>query len=811
LKAIKEFSLYKSKLGFIISIKIILKLFLLVFSTVYCNSYLENFSPDSLRFKTATATRAFEEPIIDGKLDDAIWSSASSIIEFFQVEPLELSAPSEKTIARFLYDDESIYISFECFDSSPEKIKKPLVRRDNWFYGFGDQSDWVGISIDSKNNDYDGYFFALNAAGAKMDVSVSGHMQFDRSWDAVWNSGININENGWTAEFKIPFAVFQFENSKEIIWGIDFIRGHHRTQEVHKWPGHAKTIRGNIYQLGVLVGIKDIPNPKQLELLPFSLNGKKGGSYSYQFGLDARYGITPNSVMKATLNPDFGQVEADPSVLNLTAFETFYDEKRPFFSEGSDFFSERLELFHSRRIGKKANYLEPEEGEPKSPLGNTTILGAMKVLGSTQSGFNYGFIEAITNEERVTWLYDSTKTSVLIEPLTYYSVAKIEAPMINKLSRLGIMATDVSRRENPGATTVGLNWNLGLLDNRLFSNGQIAQSNKEGTIGNAWRFNIGYTDPSWWSARFWYGTYDDKFDINDIGYLRRNDLSWIGGRVELRKQNPWGPFLYNEVELKYMEEWRGDGLRLDKELELEQNNLLSNYWSLGVFSMLNLPSYNDDDIFRSDLAWEYKTEMWGYIGPTIKTDRRKKIIIGTDFGIGYGKKRGPGYRTSIGINVRPITQLNINIEIVQDLSPAYMQWVDVLELSEDTLRVYASSEQKTRDINLRVNWTFSPELTLECFLQPFYVNMNYNKYYNLTDPRTMNLVRYDYLFNNEDPGFLIKNTVGTMVLRWEYKQGSTIYLVYNINNSKYYSKNTSDWSNSSNNAIFVKFNYWLKI
>ena len=155
--------------------------------------------------------------------------------------------------------------------------------------------------------------------------------------------------------------------------------------------------------------------------------------------------------------------------------------------------------------------------------------------------------------------------------------------------------------------------------------------------------------------------------------------------------------------------------------------------------------------------------------------------------------------------------MNINIEMVQDLSPTYMQWVDVLDLYEDTIRVYANSEQKTRDINLRLNWTFSPELTLECFLQPFYVNMNYNRYYNLTDPQSMNLVEYDYLFNNEDPGFLIKNTVGTIVLRWEYKPGSTIYLVYNINDSKYYSKGTDEWSNSSNNAVFIKLNYWLKI
>ena len=802
--------MYNNPLVFFI-IKIIFTSFFLIQPTIQGKSYLESVNPDSLRHKTATAVRVFEEPIIDGKLDDGVWSSALSIDEFFQVEPIELSPPSEKTVARVLYDDKSVYVSFECFDSSPGNIKTPLVRRDNWVFGFGDQSDWVGISIDSKNNDYDGYFFAVNAAGAKMDVSVSGHMQFDRSWDAVWSSGININKNGWTAEFKIPFAVFQFENSEEVTWGIDFVRNHHRTQETYKWPGHAKATRGNIYRLGVLIGIKDIPNPKQLELLPFSLSGKKDNNLSSQLGLDARYGVTSNSVMKITLNPDFGQVEADPSVLNLTAFETFYDEKRPFFSEGSDFFSERLELFHSRRIGKKANYLKPSDGEPKTPLKNTTILGAMKVLGSSQSGLNHGFIEAVTNEERVTWLYDSTATSIIIEPQTYYSVAKIEAPVINKISRLGIMATDVSRKENPGSTTLGANWNLGLLNNRLFSSGQLVRSDKEGVIGSAWRFNIGYTNPSWWSARFWYGRYDDKFDINDIGYLRRNNLSWIGGRFELRKQEPWGPFLYNDLELKYMGEWRGDGLSLDKELEIEQNNLLSNYWSIGFFSALFLPTYSDDDLFRSDDAWEYKTEMWGYIGPSIQTDRRKKIIVNTDIGVGYGKKRGIGFRASAGVNIRPITPLNINIEIVQDLRPTYMQWVDIIHGSVDTIRVYANSKQKTRDITLRLNWTFSPEFTLECFLQPFYASMNYIDYYRHVAPRTMELTEFNYLNNYENPGFSINNTVGTIVLRWEYKLGSTFYLVYNINNSNYFSQETQEWSKNSDNAIFIKFNYWLKI
>ena len=279
-----------------------------------------------------------------------------------------------------------------------------------------------------------------------------------------------------------------------------------------------------------------------------------------------RYGLTSNSVMKITFNPDFGQVEADPSVLNLTAFETFYEEKRPFFSEGSEFFNHRISLFNSRRIGRRPSYYIPDNGELEDLPDYTTILGASRVMGSLASGINYGFIGALTRGETAIHIDSLDSRNIVVEPKSNYSIGRVEIPMINNISRVGIMATNVTRANNPGATVIGTDWTLGFYDNRLFTNGQIIHSNVDREYGSAYRFNFGYLDPVWWSFRFWYGTTDDKFNINDLGYLRRNGTSWTGIRLELRKQEPWGNFINNNLELKVSQNWNKEGLVIELSL-----------------------------------------------------------------------------------------------------------------------------------------------------------------------------------------------------------------------------------------------------
>ena len=223
-----------------------------------------------------------------------------------------------------------------------------------------------------------------------------------------------------------------------------------------------------------------------------------------------------------------------------------------------------------------------------------------------------------------------------------------------------------------------------------------------------------------------------------------------------------------------------------------------------------MPAYNDEDIFRNEEAWAYKTELWGYAGPTFSTDRRKKLVLNAVIGSGYGKNRGWGYHASLGAEIKPIEPLNIEIKAIQDRGPTYMQWVDVVETQNDTARVYANSLLLTRDVTLRLNWTFSPDLSLQCFVQPFFADMDYENYYRLLAPETMDLEDYNYLNDYDNPDFKLQNTVGTFVLRWEYRSGSTIFIVYNLNDNKFYSPVDDTWISEGANALYFKLNYWIK-
>ena len=791
--------------------QILINVIFILSSIIAQKSYLDNYNPDSLRYKLSYATRCISPPVIDGKLDDDSWSQAVPVDEFFQIEPIELSKPSENTLVRVLYDDFGLYIAFDNFDSKPNNIRKPLTRRDDYMDGFASSSDWVGFAIDSKNDDFNGNWFAVNAAGVKIDVAISGHEDYDPSWNAVWDAEVHIYESGWSAEFRIPFSVFQFENKENQIWGIEYERHIHRIQETIRWPGNQKSHIGTVSAFGVLLGLKNIPEPKKVELIPYALSSFNKVDNQYDIGADLRYGITSNAVLNATINPDFGQVEADPSVLNLTAYETFYEEKRPFFSEGANFFQHRLQLFHSRRIGNAPGYFSPDSGALEGVSGNTTILGAFKLLGTTTSGINYGLINATTSEELgILVRPDGDKENFVVEPQSNYAVARFEKTIMNKFSRIGIMATDVRRKHSESANVSGLDWKIGLKNNRLFSNGQIVRSTTA-QRGNAFRFNIGYTDPVWWSTRFWYGTYDNKFDINDMGYLRRNDLTWTGVMFEARRSEPHGYFLNSSIEFKYKKEWRGDGLTLEDELGLEIWSLLKNYWRFGIDSKIKKPAYNDDDLFRDDRAWVYSTEKFLWNSFWMKSDRRKKLILGFNGGIGYAKMRGKGYFTKFEIDYKPIEPLKISIEASQDLTPSYMQYVDIIDIENTINRIYAKSEQLTNEVEFRVDWTFSPELSLQGYFQPFYADMRYLSYYELISPESMNLQPFDYLTLNDNPDFKWKNRIGTFVFRWEYSPGSTLFLVYNLSEYDYFSASDNSWTSESSNAIVFKLNYWLKI
>jgi len=776
-----------------------------------------------LKNKIYKSTRTETPPIIDGNLDDEVWGNAVVLDDFLQFEPYNLIAPTVRTEARMLYDDDYLYVAFNNFDPNPEKIMVRRTRRDDWRTGFDFNADWVGIGIDSRNDDKTGYWFAVNAAEVQVDVAITGdgHGGFDGTWNAVWESKVAFHNDGWSAEIKIPFNVFQYSKSNIQEWGASLQRGYYSNQEEIHWPGRPKGVRGIVPHFGVLKGIENIPQPRNIELVPYLLGGQTKtdkNKSAKNLGLDARYNLNSNTTLNMTFNPDFGQVQADPSVLNLSAFETRLDERRPFFVQGANFFKSRLNLFNSRRIGKTPGYYKPDSGSIVEKPNETTIIGAAKILGETSSGLKYGLINAITDQEYGT-VEDEIDGNVqrnkfLIEPYTNYFVGRIEKPVINELSTIGFMATDLHRQnESNKASVLNADWSLKLLENKLSFSGQFANSIKTDQSGYAGRFILGYRDPVWWDVNWWSGYKDKNFDVSDLGFQEKNNSWYSGIRVSIRRDYPKSIFLNQQLELKLNtggrgKDDRGDALLTRKNIELEQDNDFLNYWGLGWDINVSGETFEDDDIYRDSRAVIIKDEAWKSFNFWFRTDRRKRIVIRPSFNYNEGRLRGSGRKYGLEIILKPTDYINFSIESTTEHKPGSMQWVGIVEDEKGPNIIYSNILRKQTNTEVRLNVAFSSKMTFEAYYQPFKVYMDYEDYNRLVREKSFDLEPYNY---DKDKDFKIDNNVGTFVFRWEYLPGSLIYAVYNLNDNNYYSYQDGAWSPSKSNSLFIKIDRFFQM
>lgn len=794
---------------------IVLKNIALFFVSILFESvYAQEIDPDQLRLKEIYAARVQTPPVLDGLLDDEVWKNVVPESDFLQWRPYNLKPPAEKTEVRLVYDDNYIYVGVNCLTSKPEKIVGRLGRRDSWQESFGEKSDWVVVAFDSNNDDRTGHHFFVNTVGSRLDVALSGGGKggFDSSWDAVWDFKSALHENGWSIEYRFPFSIFSFEANSNQDWGFFVARHIQYKQEETQWPCVPFGVEGFVPYYGVLKGISDIPSPKKIEALPYLLSGNTDKVNTSSVGIDLKYGFSARSSLNLTFNPDFGQVETDPSVLNLTAFETQFQEKRKFFIEGNNFFKNIYELFYSRRIGKVPGLLTPDDGEIISKPNVTTILGAGKLLGETKKGTKFGIIEAVTDEEYGVWEHEVgdslVREKILLEPRSNYFIGRVEQPVFNSLSTVGLMVTDL-RRNNAGYSNVlGLDWNIRFLNNALSIRGQLVHSSKDRTSGNGARIFVGYLNPEWWELKFFTGYKDKTFEINDLGFDWLYSNWYYGVDGGIRKQKPWGRFLKNDLKIKYHVGGRGDGLINNKYLRINQKNDFKNYWSIGSDLDMNFAAFNDYDTFRDNDAWVYKSETIGDFRIWIRTDQRKQFTTDVSLSIGRGQYSPWENRFGLKLNYKPLNNVSIALDLTQDYDRKAMEWVGIEEDSLGKNIIYAESSSIMRDIKLRFNWTFSPELTFEAFMQPFTVNMDYLSYNKLLKEKTRDLEPYIY---TDDPDFKLDNNVGTFVLRWEYKPGSTAFIVYNFNKRRSFSSQDQTWSTISSNSLFLKLNYWFQI
>src|ERR1041384_7980621 len=395
------------------------------------------------------AVRAVRPPVIDGRDDDPIWQQAPAITAYREFQPAENGDPRFATAAKIAYDANNIYIFVRAFDPHPDSILRPLSRRDQ----IG-ATDKVGAMLDSYHDRRSGYEFWVTPAGVKLDVAIYNDGNEDEAWDAVWYVATRVDSLGWTAEFRIPLSQLRYSPAATHTFGVLLLRDIYRYTERLAWPQVSRSRAAVVSQFGGWSGLGGLGSPRRLEVAPYTVAKNAsvptatgfGRDQTFTAGADVKYGITSNLTLNATVNPDFGQVEADPAVVNLTAFETFFQERRPFFVEGTGIFRFSVDcnqvncsgegLFYSRRIGR-APQLGDTFYDPRSPTA-TRILGAGKLTGRLSGGLTVGLREALTQ-------HVGPPSGVTIEPQTNYSVVRLQQDLDGGESGVGMLLTAVNR------------------------------------------------------------------------------------------------------------------------------------------------------------------------------------------------------------------------------------------------------------------------------------------------------------------------------------------------------------------------------
>src|SRR5436309_4233084 len=668
---------------------------------------------------TMTAVRVSHPPTLDGRLDDPAWAGAVPIRGFTETDPDEGKAASESTTVMLLYDADAIYVGARLYDDAPAKISSRLGRRDD-----NTQSDVFYVDFDSYHDHRTAFEFAVNPAGVKLDDLCSNDFFIgDRSWDPVWEVATAIDSLGWVVEMRIPFSQLRFPQVRAQVWGVNFFRWVFRKNELSQWVFKKKTETGYASRFGHLVGLRDIPSPRRLELLPYSLGRgtydspaagnpfDDGHSYFGGAGLDLKYGVTSNLTLDAAVNPDFGQVESDPSFVNLTAFEQFLPERRPFFVEGAsifDFggtgpyiqFANTPQYFYSRRIGR------PPEHEAAAPAGgfvdaptNSTILGSAKLSGKTPGGWSLGVLDAVTAREQASFASGGSGWHEDVEPLTNYVVGRVRRE-VGGHTGVGFLATAVDRRNiSASLDSLGGGRYVGAADfyHRWANNAYSVYASLGASLvtGDTLAMRLTQEQPTRYYQRpdapylgrrydprrtslsgvgadfsinkeggnsnwgFALSTTTPGFEVNDLGFQRRTDRTAGDLFVGHRWTTPGRVFRQASIgvdPLAFAWNYGGDRIQFARDINVFVQ--LLNYWSANVFVYQQQRGI-DDRLTRGGPA-AVAPAQW-QAGASITSDTRQPV--NGPLNIQYFPDAGgtSSFTASPVINLRPSAAVSLQI------------------------------------------------------------------------------------------------------------------------------------------------------
>ena len=819
---------------------------------------------------TATAIQ------IDGELSEAIWAKVPAVTGFVQRDPKEGAPATFDTDVRVAFDATALYIAVDAHDPDPAKVVGILTRRDE-----GSPSDWVRILIDSYRDRRTAYEFAVNAAGVKQDKYWFNDGNNDGGWDAVWDVAVSRHAKGWRAEFRIPFSQLRFDPGAAQAFGFAVMRESPRINEATTWPLVARSRSGFVSQFGELTGLSFSRAPRRLELMPYAVGQiatapvaagdplRSGTDPSASIGLDMKYAMAPGLTLTATINPDFGQVEADPAVVNLSGFETFFAERRPFFVEGSGNFAFNIDcndgqctgLFYSRRIGRAPQrFVEaPADGFTSAP-DNTTILGAAKVTGR-MGKFSIGVLNAVTSREdaRVAMpapdapggIFDEHDTPV--EPATNYFLARASREFADQ-SRVSFMVTSTNRRLTdelgflPGsAVSGGVDTDI-RLGRRFALNAMWAASTVRGraeaisrlqrsTVHSFQRPDAGHVefDPARTSLeghagsvsfnkisgqKYRFSTYagfkSPGFEINDLGFQSRADEIAISNWHQLTWDRPGKYVRRKNINFNQWAGWNWDGDLRYSGGNINSHWTFTNNWTIGSGLNYNTRAFNDRLTRGGPGGYvNANVNQWAYLD----TDNRKPVM-GNFFGSWLNDFEGSwNWSASAASTYRPASNLSARIGLEYSRNHAESQWVRNIQSFDAPARhVFGVLDQTTVSLNARINYTVTPQLTLQIFARPFVSAGDYSRFKELINGRAeAYAARYAPFDFPANPDFNIRSFRTTNVLRWEYRPGSVLFVVWQQGRDGFaddgrfrFGRNFGDvFDAEATNVFLVKFSRWL--
>jgi hypothetical protein len=820
---------------------------------------------------SVAATRAAEPLVIDGRDDDVVWHEAASITGFQEWRPSEGGPPKLPTVAKIAYDAGALYVFVRAFDPHPDSIITMLARRD-----YFTPSDMIWLFLDSYHDRRTGYEFGVNPSGVKLDAQIYNDGNEDFAWDAVWDVATRVDSLGWTAEFRIPLSQLRYGRQKHHTFALIIDRNLYRYSQRVSWPLLRQSKAGFVSQFGDVGGFDDLEAPRRLEAAPYVVtknvskftNTGIGRTQDVTIGGDLKYRVASNLTLDATVNPDFGQVEADPGVLNLTAFETFFREQRPFFVQGAGIFRYDVNctavndcstgegLVYSRRIGR-APELARTYNDTTSPA-FTTILGAGKLTGRLPGGLTLGVLDAVT--EHVTGVGGKT-----IEPTTNYGVVRLRQDFRGGESTIGGIVTAVNR-DNDAFTSSYLRHSayVGAMDFRhRFPGGRyevsgsldlsrvagsahvIAATQRDavhyyqrpdaGLPFDSTRTSLSGDDESLQFGKVGgahvlfqtgYERRSPGFEINDLGYLQRADQqawsTWVGffdrKRRALTQRFQWN--------FNWWQYWTSAGLPEERAFNTNTHTTFNNTWSLHVGGTLGqLGETYCYSCARGGPAVRQDPYLAPWAG--LNGDDRKAIV--PYFWVNYS--RGDGGR-SHSVNLMPEVDFKLASRVTAALIPNYTRSTseaqplgpvtDTTIVPHVTRYVFAHLERKQLGVTMRFTYPFTASATLQVYAQPFVSKGTYSNVRQLSaTPRAADFAsRYvpDTVVADNPGGFNYKQFRSNVVFRWEYRPGSTLFVVWSqgrrgsvgVEGTRGFGGDLGDlFDLRPDNGFLVKLSYWL--